>query len=135
MRRGDLGEPGGPSKACLRVQRPPVFAVPSAEDADPAHRAVLGVVEQDLHLTARVGGVALGVLVGEDQRALHLKILDDHRLAALGKGSRCRHGAVERARRDQPAEDAMVAQPRRIGGEDLRVVGDLAARGLVARTQ
>ena len=58
----------------------------------------------------------LGVLVGEDQGALHLEVLDDRRFASLREAGRRGHGAVKGARRDQPAEDAVVVQPRRIGG-------------------
>ena len=117
--------------AALRVQRPSVLALAPAEDADATRRAVLVAVEQHLHPPARVGGAVLGVFVREDQRALHLEVVDDHRLAALGEGGRRGHGAIERARRDQPAEDPMIGEPRRIGGEDFGVERDLAAGGLV----
>ena len=115
----------------LRMQHPAVLTLAAAEDPDPARPAVLAIVEQNLHPPARV----LCIFLGEDQRGLHPKIFDEGRVVALGAAGRCRHGAVECPRRDQPAEDAMVGEPRWIGGEDLRVEGDLPARGLVAAAE
>ena len=129
----------GAGRACrdppFRVQGPAVFAIAPAEDADAPRRAVVILVQQQLHAPAPVGGAVFGILVGKDQRALHPKVFDADCAAPLGAAGRRRHCAVERARRDQPAEDAMVGEPRRIGGEDLGVEGDLPARGFVARAQ
>ena len=117
--------------AAFHVDRPVPFA-PLAEDLDPARRR-LGSVEHDLHLAAFLTRLLLLLL--EDQRVVQLQVLHDHRPDPLGEGGRCRHGAVERPRRHDPVEDLVIAHPRRIGGEDLGLEGELAAGGLVADAQ
>ena len=117
------------------MQGPFRGAVTPAEDAHPTRRSILGGVEQHLHLAAAVAGPVLGVIVLEDQRTLQLHVLQSLRSLALGQARGYRHGAVERAGRDKAVEHAVVGQPFRVRGEDLRLEGDLAAGGFVAGAQ
>ena len=121
----------GRRKPRLGVQGPVRFRRMLAQDLDPAPRA-LGDVHQDLHLAALVGGVGIvGVSFSQHERVLELEILDQHGLLTGLRGHGGRHGTVERARRDEAAEDAVVAEPRRLGGMNLGVEGRLAPGGVV----
>ena len=63
---------------------------------------------------------------------MQLHLLDDCRAVALRDRRRRRQRSIQRPRRQQPPEHAVVGQPRRIGRQHLGVERHLATRRLVA---
>ena len=114
---------------------PAILPLAAAQDADLAGSAIPGFVKQDLHPSTRNGRLAAAALIRKDQGVLHPEVIDTCRRASLDEAGRRSHGTVERTRRDQAAEDAVVVEPGRIRRVDFRIESDLAVCGIVACAQ
>ena len=113
----------------------PAFLASPAEYPDTPRRRLFGGIEHNLHLSAILLFPVPRLRVRKDQRVMQLQVFDHHRPAAFGKRGRCRHTAIQGTRCDEQTEYPVVAQPRRIRGEDLGLENDLATGGFMPDAQ
>jgi len=98
-----------------------------AEDSNGPGRRRPGFIDCQLHCSRGCCRLFL-VLLLEDERIVQLHVFNDHRSAALRKRCRCHHRSINRARRHNAAEHAVVAHPGRVGWEQFGFIGYFAAR-------
>ena len=123
-------------RAALRVQRPILPGLSLAEYPDEARGFLPRSLEQNLHFPAPACAAAvIRTLLTEDQRVVKLHVLDDHRAASLGGGCGNRHGSIERARGDDPAEHPVIVHPGGVRRKRFGLESDLAAGGLMPLAQ
>ena len=107
------------------MERPSVVGFPLAEELDPTHWSLGRGVDRTCSPPGMVAAFAVGL--GEDKRVVQLHVFDQRR-------SGC--AAVEaQAAIDEPAEHAMIVQPRGFGREHFRFEHGVAAGRIVAIAQ
>ena len=122
---------GAQRQPALHVHRP-IPAAPPAVDPEAPRRYLVRRVEDELDRPALVP--VFGAL-RENQRAVQLHVLHDHRPAAQQGGRRCGHGPVQRSGHDDLAEHPVVFEPLRVRHEKLGLEGDLAASRVVTSAE
>ena len=120
--------------ASFRVQHPFLIEFALAEYLDPAFGVVSRRFEQNLQL-APAAFLPVAFLARENQRIMQLQVFHQHRQGILVVRRTGRHGAVERARSDERAENPVIPQPRGLGRMQIGFVSQLAQRRFMATSQ